>query len=274
MLKNRKRYATIKVSIKNQGVIFMIGEIENVKIISSFQHRSKPYGKIQSRKSHGFIFRIKGYAEYIVCGRMYRANEGDLIFLPKGACYEYVTSEGEDNLYTSINFEASIENPQISFYSLKDFHGANYMLQGFSQMWKFGSQADKYKCLSNFYDLLSYVARLEYSISVEKGNFSVIDPAVEYLKEHIYDTSFKVGRLHRLCGISDTYFRRMFISRFTMTPQEYVLKERLEHARVIIESGDFDSIKSVAETVGYSDPLYFSKAFRRYYGFPPSRIGE
>ena len=59
-----------------------------------------------------------------------------------------------------------------------------------------------------------------------------------------------------------------------MPPKEYVLKERLTHARFIIESGDFDSIKSVAEAVGFSDPLYFSKAFKKLYGFPPSGVWE
>ena len=252
----------------------MLGYIDNVKIISSFQNRSKPYGKIQSRATHGFLLKIKGFAEYFIDGKSVRVNEGELIFLPKGASYEYVTSQGEDNLYTSVNFEADIENPEVMVYSLADFKSANYMLRGFSEMWKFGTEADKYKCLSDFYDLLSYISRLEHQNRDARGNYDRIASAIDYLKNHIYDTNFKVDKLHRLCGISDTYFRKIFISIFAITPQQYVLKERITHARLIIESGDYDSIKSVAESVGYGDPLYFSKAFRKYYGFSPTDIAQ
>jgi AraC-like DNA-binding protein len=249
----------------------MIGRVDDVKIISSIQNKSVPNKKIQSRTAHGFVFRKTGYAEYFANGRVYRVNEGEVAFLPKGSCYEISTYESE---YMSINFEANIEKPEISVYSLKDFHGAYNLIFGFSELWNFGSTADRYKCFSDFYDLLSYISRLEHLGNSETGNYSKIEPAMEYLREHIYDPGLKVDKLHHLCGISDTYFRRIFVSRFAMTPREYLLFERINRARLIIESGDYESIKAVSESVGYSDPLYFSKAFRKYYGFPPSGMYE
>jgi two-component system response regulator YesN len=148
------------------------------------------------------------------------------------------------------------------------------MFEGFSETWNFGNQADKFKCLSDFYNLLSYISRIDHSSREDAGNFKLIEPALEYMREHIYDSSLKIESLHRLCGISDTYFRKIFISRFDMTPQKYVTKERLARARLIIESGDYDTVSSVSESVGYIDPLYFSKAFRKQYGFPPTCICE
>ena len=66
------------------------------------------------------------------------------------------------------------------------------------------------------------------------------------------------------------FCRQIFTERFGVSPQQYVLTLRIRHARSIIESGDFDTVAEVAETVGYTDPLYFSKAYKKYYGFPPS----
>ena len=59
-----------------------------------------------------------------------------------------------------------------------------------------------------------------------------------------------------------------------MSPKEYVVTQRISHARFIIESGDFDSIAEVAELVGYNDPLYFSKAFKKIYGFSPTSTSK
>ena len=59
-----------------------------------------------------------------------------------------------------------------------------------------------------------------------------------------------------------------------MSPQEYVLNKRITHSKSIIESGDYDSIKELAESVGYSDPLYFSKAFKKAFGLSPMAYKE
>jgi AraC-like DNA-binding protein len=249
----------------------MIGAVEDIKIVSTIKKESKPYKKVLSRKLHGFVYRIKGKVEYYTNGEVITVNAGELVFLPKGS--EYVINS-YDSTYTSINFEAKIENPRITLYSLNDYSSARGMFLSFPDIWNFGNQSERYKCLSEFYDLLSYISRIEHLSEVERGNYRILTPALEFLKGHIFDYDLRVSALHEKCGISDTYFRKIFVSRFGMTPQEYVLKERLTRARLIIEGGDYDSIRAVSESVGYNDPLYFSKAFRKHYGVPPSELGE
>lgn len=248
----------------------MTGYIGAPEIISSTRHESKPYGKIQSRATNGFIFKISGAAEYYMGDRTLSVGEGEMIFLPRGSSYEYRTYGGEDNLYTSINFLADVESPEIAVYSMENFYRLSFIHQSFSELWRFGSLSDKYACMSVFYDLLSYISKLERVNDAEEGKYARIEPAVEYMRKHIYECSFRIDKLHARCGISDTYFRRIFKSRFGVTPKEYVTSERISHARSIIESGDYESIAEVARAVGYSDPLYFSKAFKHVFGTPPS----
>ena len=249
----------------------MIGHIENPRIITSFQNHSKPYGKIESRKTHGFIFKIKGTTEYIIDGERVRVGAGDMIFLHEGLGYEYTSTQGDDNLYTSINFTADIDTATVSVYSMENFYKLGFIAESFSELWRFGTDADRYACMAVFYDMLSYIKNSELASDTKKKD-RLIDPAVEYMRSHIYDCSFRVDRLHLLCGISDTYFRSIFKSRFGMSPKEYVLLERISHARFIIESGDYSTLREVAESVGFSDALYFSKVFRRTFGVCPSGI--
>lgn len=252
----------------------MFDNMEDLKIISSFHKESKIYGKIEKRQSHGFIIKIQGRADYFIGEKTLSVNAGEMIFLPKGASYQYTSEPNEENLYTSINFQASLNNPQISMYALKDFYGADFLYQSFSELWRFGNTSDRYKCISVFYDLLSYISRIEHLKSSDKRKYDLIDPAVEYLRKHIYDSNFKTNKLYRMCGISDTYFRQIFMARFNMTPQEYVVIKRLSYAKSIIESGDYENIKEVSAMVGYKDPLYFSKAFKKLYGLSPSNVNE
>lgn len=250
----------------------LISYTDDVKIVSSFHKNSNPYGKIESRLTHGFIFRTQGKAEYFINGKRIQVNAGEAIFLPKGSAYEYRTEQISGTLYTSINFEANFENPKISVYPTNDFYGTSYITDSFSELWKFGTKADKFKCLSIFYDFLAYVMRLDTLKEEDKTKHNIIEKAIEYLKKNIYSSDLKIANLHSICGISDTYFRKIFKERFNMSPQKYVLYERIAHAKSILESGDFYTVREVALSVGYNDALYFSKAFKKVFGFSPSDI--
>ena len=103
----------------------------------------------------------------------------------------------------------------------------------------------------------------------DKKKTNIIAPAVSYLKKHIYDCNLKIETLISLCGISGTYFQNIFQENYGVSPQKYILGKRLSHAKAIMDSGDFDTVSEIAASVGYSDPLYFSRAFKKRYGLSP-----
>ncbi len=64
------------------------------------------------------------------------------------------------------------------------------------------------------------------------------------------------------------YFRRAFSDRIGMTPQKYRELKRMEFA--VNRLGQGHSVKRVAAELGYSDPYFFSRMFKRYIGSSPS----
>jgi AraC-like DNA-binding protein len=202
------------------------------------------------------------------------AKEGQLMFVPKGTTY-YHKILSEKAVYMAIHFEADFsEVPKPASYDLDGFFEADYMASHLSDMWNFGTQAEKYQCISLVYSLLAYLSSAEHEHAYAKESFQIIEPAMAYLKDHIYDSELKIDKLHRLCGISDTYFRQIFVQRYDTTPKNYIIAKRVSHAKAIISSGDFHTIDEVAESVGFSDPLYFSKVFRKRYGVSPSQFNK
>ena len=118
------------------------------------------------------------------------------------------------------------------------------------------------------------MSAIENAGYADKKKFSLIEPAVGYLNEHLYDCTLKTDTLPCLCGISGTYFRKIFVSRFGTTPQNYIMHRRLSHAKSVIDSGDFDTIREVALSVGYTDPLYFGKVYKKFFGTSPSEANK
>ena len=173
----------------------MFDYTDDVRIVSSFKKNSKPYGKISSRLTHGFIFKIKGSAEYHFADKKLTVNEGEFIFLPKGCAYTYTTAPNE-SLYTSINFQATLGDPTVRVYSAELCPHAYYIIQNFTEFWNFGTACEKHQCNAMLYDLLSCVSRLEHFDSEDNRKMALIAPAIEYLKHHIYDSCLKINKLH------------------------------------------------------------------------------
>lgn len=246
--------------------------IENLKINFTKQGPNKKRYSVENRKAHAFLIRTKGAIEYDLGDKTCVINEGEIVFVPRGASYT-ATLLADEGIYTSINFDADFaETPPLSVFSLENFYEAEQLTYHFPDMWNMGTPAERHKCLSLLYDLFSYICTLEDASYSEKKKFRIIDPAVNYLKEQLYNPTLKTDKLHTLCGVSDTYFRQIFVSRFGMTPQKFIVSKRLSHARNEILSGDSNSITEVALNVGFNDPLYFSKVFKKAYGLSPSEL--
>ena len=252
----------------------MFSSIENLKIISTFRRQNKMRFKIKSRNTHSFFIRLSGTMIYDFGDKKLTSPKNTLVFIPQGSSYSGEALE-EGTSYMAIHFEGDFKEPPTpACYPLDAFYDAEYITSCFADLWNFGDEAERYQCLSLFYKLLSYVCATEHASFPEKAKFKIIEPAVKHLTEHIYDPALSVDKLHRLCGISNTYFRRIFVTRFGTTPQNYIVSKRISHARAIIKSGDYSTINEVAALVGFTDPLYFSKVFKKAYSVSPSEINK
>ena len=233
---------------------------------------SKPYAKVHNRAKNAFNIRLCGGMKYDFDHKKMYVEAGEMIFIPKGSTYSYKVSSESESVCLSINFEGDFFLTEPKCFSLKEFYGADSLNSHFADMWQFGSSADRYKCIALFYELLAYISALESSSYADKHKYDIIEPAIDYLKKHIYDPTLTADDLHKLCGISHSYFRQLFILRFSVSPKRYIVNKRLSYAKSLIDSGEADSIKELSQSVGYNDPLYFSKAFKKMYGASPINI--
>ncbi len=71
------------------------------------------------------------------------------------------------------------------------------------------------------------------------------------------------------CGCGIHTLMRLFRKHLAMTPSEYRERRRFEQARQMLLNTGL-SLKEIAERLGYCSQLYFSTAFRRSAGMPPS----
>lgn len=253
----------------------MFENIDNLKLLDiMYSVIGNKYKIYQNRASHAFVLRLNGTVRYNFDGKIILHQEGELIFIPKGASYEIQQLNEGYSRYSLINFEADIPNAVPGIYAMEHVMDTRHTFATLYRLWLFPNQAGIYKCYSIFYDILSHVAAMDNADYSAQQKLEKIEPAVSYLKAHIFDVALNIQDLHILCGMSDTYFRNIFAARFGTSPQAYVINKRLTQAKTIIENGDYDNLYDVALAVGYEDALYFSRVFKRKYGMAPSRVGR
>lgn len=248
----------------------MFENIENLKLLNVVEGVSIKQGMYANRVSHAFVYKCSGASAYHFGGRSLELRAGEVLFIPTGSSYTVRRTSQEESRYVLINFDGVFGEAAPGVYSLEGFSDVGLLQTGLARLWLFGGAAERYRCISVFYSLLSFLAKKEGGRPERTGDMDLIQPAVDFLRGHLFDCELRVGELHRLCRVSDTYFRRVFKANFGVTPQEYVTNKRLAQAAALISGGDYHSIRQVALSVGYNDPLYFSRVFLRQYGNSPS----
>ena len=250
----------------------MFENMDNLKLIGALQGIGSRYNIYRNRPSHAFVFRLTGATSYKFADRIITHSEGEMLFIPEGSSYDVrQISEGESQ-YALINFKANIANAKPRLYPIEHVMDTHFISTSLIRLWLFQNQADVYKCYSIFYDILSHISDMDKETYLDQNKLKKIEPAVSYLKAHIFDVSLNIHDLHKFCGISDTYFRNIFHARFGTSPQNYVINKRLTQAKTIIENGDYNNLYDVALAVGYEDALYFSRVFKKKYGVAPSGV--
>ena len=119
--------------------------------------------------------------------------------------------------------------------------------------------------------ILTEVRENDISISGEKAeNIRTLKTVLEYIDNNLHK-NITVREIAEIHFMSEKYFITYFKKYTGTTPFKYISSLKLKKAFEYIGAKGY-SVKHTSELLGYSDQYVFSKAFKRKYGFSPSRI--
>lgn len=88
-----------------------------------------------------------------------------------------------------------------------------------------------------------------------------------------YSRAISVEEAARQAGVSRSYLYRAFQAEFGCSPAEYLTRYRIQRARQLLHHSPLP-IGAVAVSVGFEDPFYFSRVFKREVGVSPTEYRE
>lgn len=102
----------------------------------------------------------------------------------------------------------------------------------------------------------------------------LIDQITAYLQTNL-SHDICVDDIADMVGLNRDYLGRLFRRSTGMSLYAFLTHKRMESAMELCRESDL-AVKQIALGLGYRDPLYFSRAFRRFHGMSPlqARHGE
>ena len=111
-------------------------------------------------------------------------------------------------------------------------------------------------------------SRLDKSPVVSSHLQEEMGIARRYFQEH-YNEDINIEEYALSRNMSVSYFLKKFKEVTTKSPMQYILGIRISNAVSLLESTDYN-VTEISTIIGYDNPLYFSRIFKKQKGVSPS----
>lgn len=250
-------------------------EIKNVDTVSQ--------NWVNQRAYHGYAESPRPYSGFMLMrddiemafdssdGYTVVAKKNDIMYLPRGCRYETrVIGTPPAARDTLVNFDTEKDGEDIVFSErpIKICSDGGAYAHVFDEL-----SVATHLPVTSPVRIKSLVYTLTWQLLTKElisGALYPIRKGVLFIEEH-WNENFRISDAAFLCGMCESYFRRLFLEWSGMSPLEYRNTIRLSNAKSMLSVGTY-TVREVAEAVGFDDSFYFARAFRKQTGFSPTEF--
>lgn len=244
---------------------FQIREIISYKVLPKMKTFSPIHGRTQS----GFMFLLIGECTYKTQSSSFIMSPNSIAYLPKGSHYTFSCQSLEISYYL-LNFESfDVKGEPLVFAdspTLLDNKLSKIIIEEIKEIIHLTDSSSINTNLNKtalFYSILTKI----FSAPNDLINLGKLAPAIHYLHEN-FNLKIKTAQLAKLCYLSESHFRKLFIEKFETTPVNYRQRIQLEKAKELLGHTKL-TINEIAINCGFKNQQYFTKLFKEQTGQTP-----
>lgn len=106
----------------------------------------------------------------------------------------------------------------------------------------------------------------------ERRRSRFIDEAIHFMADHL-EQSITLDQLARHVGLSRQHLIEVFREATGFPPIDYFLRMRIQRAGQLLDLTDL-TVKQVGSALGFHDPYYFSRLFKKITGLSPTQYRD
>lgn len=220
--------------------------------------------------------------QILLSGQGFHTIDGETHILRPGQCILYEPNQpqnfvhyGADNTsYIWIHFFGYGAPKLVEDLNLKGIHS----LSTTSGLKKHTMQlarenrsllpSSAYLCQGYLIQFLVCLSRSFKEYSATNRHSDKIDPALNHMMLEYASSELSNHDYAEMCFLSESRFSHIFKEVTGTTPKRFIEQRRIEAAKELLTNSEL-SISEIALSVGYPDPYYFSRVFKKNTGMPP-----
>lgn len=211
-----------------------------------------------------FIITLKGSICFSFDGGFIISDKNNPVFLPQGLSYTNECLENAESIV--FNFFISDNNAKPSNLHPISPEFANNKFESIEEA---ESLQDSHKTVLILSELYSLAYQLLANKNIESHTDIILKNAIEFMNANYADPNLTAYHIANHCFISEIYLRKIFAQKKGTTPHRTLTEIRMKKAySYALEKRP---VKEIALSVGYSDVYQFSRAYKKYFGYSPSR---
>lgn len=248
---------------------FIITKINNVILVGKEEYPEKTTVFGNFLPYHELIFHFSGKNKVIFNEKILFTNENSIRFLPKGKTKNYIVHREEHGECIDIFFDTNIPIAQEAFdLSCNNAPQTASLFKKLFSVWVAKNSGYYFECLSLLYQIFAQLQKENY---IPNRQYQQIKPAIDYINEHFLNEKISVVFLANLCGISESYLKKLFLKKFGVPPVKYIIQMKMNYACDLLRYGQY-SVTQIAEICGYSNVYYFSRQFKETFLITPTEF--
>ncbi len=219
---------------------------------------------IRSRSSFGLSLSLGGRIVYTQNGESLVSDTNRAIIHPQGSSYSFVCEREGD--FIVINFYAT------DFFTDKflsyEISSPERLVERYYDLREVCFIGDRVRALSIMYEILAIISDEESG-----AKSTVLAPAMRYLWSNYTSPELSNEKLAARAHISESYFRRLFLKTYSVTPRQYIINARIRLAKQLLSERRL-SVSEVAEKCGFGAVYHFCRTFKESTGYTPHSYSE
>jgi AraC-like DNA-binding protein len=159
------------------------------------------------------------------------------------------------------------DGPQPIIFNEKGLQIWNMMYQNLERGYSIENLTNTNMCLYNFIATFLYPDR---QVNEKKQDAQdLINDTILFMQSKLHQ-QLTVEDMALKQGLSTSHFSSLFRKATGMAPLDYFIHLKLQKACLLLYSSDI-KVKKVATEIGYDDPYYFSRLFKKYMKVSPDQ---
>lgn len=239
--------------------------------------------KIPNEYHVHFVLQGKGTLE--VNSQLYSIKKDDIFLIPKDCNIHYFADYDNPWEYMWITFDGKMAQTYLDYANLSAVHPVIVssiptkaylpMIQKILDTNEL-TFSNEIKRIGYLYEILSMLIETQSTSEHEKNHYdypsdTYVDYALQFIRFNY--NRIKVNDIAHYIGINRSYLTAIFKKQLNISPQEYLISYRLKKAVELLETTNM-SIQDISASVGYENPLTFSKIFKQSVGLSPKNYRE